>query len=718
MSRGIASLSRWLAALVTAVSVPCILAPTSAAAAGVSVQVAAVTQTVTNAPASQTPATAGCASGTVLVGGGIRVFHAAGDQIVTPTVYEPTNGLVVKGSLPTDASGTSVPNADPASWTAFGGFAGQSEAADDVTAFAMCSAGGPNHTQVVTVTVNGPTAAATVAKVTASCPAGTRLVGGGGQTLPASSASLKTIGSYPSDTSGSTATATDPDSWTAVGESGGAANVSNTTTAFAVCSTDATLHTQVVRADVIDHPAGAGNANPGQDPVATATATCPFGSTLLDGGALADGNAPGPDGGPPQQGVHMRGSYPSTAAAAAVADGTPAPTSWSSIVQSGGQATPGTDTHAFALCSRAPAGGAILATGYNGYGQFCNGTTTSGSTAAGAVSPLDAGVMAVAAGAVHSMALKSDGTVSTCGRNNFGQLGNGTTTDSSTPVAVTLPGTALATAIAADEYHSLALTSSGAVYAWGHNAFGQLGNGTTTDSSTPVAVAVPGTVTQIAAGWSFNLALTSTGAVYAWGYNGDGELGTTSADTCATFYACAKTPVAVSLGGATVKAIAAGWNHSLAIRSDGTVLAWGLNNYGQLGLGDTTNRSVPTPSIGGAAAKAVACGGAHSLAIRSDSAGIAWGLNSRGQLGDGTTTNRSSPVSPPALSNLTAIAAGAFHSLAIQLGGAPLAWGYNANGQLGDGTTTNRLSPVTPLAPASANVTGIAGGWAHTLFVK
>jgi alpha-tubulin suppressor-like RCC1 family protein len=177
--------------------------------------------------------------------------------------------------------------------------------------------------------------------------------------------------------------------------------------------------------------------------------------------------------------------------------------------------------------------------------------------------------------------------------------------------------------------------------------------------------------------------------------------------------------VAVSLAGATVKAIAAGWNHSLAIRSDDTVLAWGLNDFGQLGDGTTTNRPVPTPAIGGLAVKAIACGGGHSLAIRkSDSTGLAWGLNDRGQLGDGTTTNRSSPVSPAALSNLTAIAGGGFHSLALQAGGAPLAWGYNPNGQLGDGTTTNRLSPVTPLAPAAANVTGIAGGRAHSLFVK
>ena len=191
--------------------------------------------------------------------------------------------------------------------------------------------------------------------------------------------------------------------------------------------------------------------------------------------------------------------------------------------------------------AQAASTGGVLGTGYNGYGQLCNGTTTGGPTASGAVSPLDAGVTATAAGAVHSLALTTGGAIFACGNNLFGQLGNGTTTNSSTPVAVILPGGASAAAIAADEFHSLALTSGGAVYAWGHNAFGQLGNGTTTDSSTPVAVAVPGTVTRIAAGWAFNLALTSTGAVYAWGFNGDGELGTTSTDTCATYYSCSKT---------------------------------------------------------------------------------------------------------------------------------------------------------------------------------
>ena len=367
--------------------------------------------------------------------------------------------------------------------------------------------------------------------------------------------------------------------------------------------------------------------------------------------------------------------------------------------------------------------GQMFGTGYNGYGQLCNSSMTGGSTAAGTVSPLDASVTvtAMAAGAVHTLALTSAGTIYACGRNNFGQLGNGTTTDSSTPVAVTLPGGATATAVAANEFHSLALTSGGAVFAWGHNAFGQLGNGTTTDSPTPVAVAVPGTVTQIAAGWAFDLALTSTGAVYAWGYDGDGELGATSADSCgAGAYPCSKSPLAVSLGGVTVTAIAAGWDHSLAIKgADRMLLAWGLNNYGQLGVGDTTNRLTPASTIDGLAVKAIACGGAHSLAILTSNGVMAWGLNNHGQLGQGTTGGILTIATPVAPSTpFTNIAAGAFYSLAIQQGGAPLAWGANASGQLGDGTTAERNLPVAPVAPADSAVFGIAAGLAHSLFLK
>ena len=178
----------------------------------------------------------------------------------------------------------------------------------------MCASGGgaPAHTQIVVTSVNGPGTAASTANAVATCPSGTRLVGGGALTAPASQASNKPTGSYPSDAAGDREGVTDnPDSWAAVGGGGRPERLSSSTTALAVCSTDPSLQTTIVRASDIDHPAGPGNGNPGSDAIATVTATCTAGTTLLDGGALTTGDAAGDDGGNVQQGVHLRGSYPS-----------------------------------------------------------------------------------------------------------------------------------------------------------------------------------------------------------------------------------------------------------------------------------------------------------------------------------------------------------------------------------------------------------------------
>jgi len=329
-----------------------VAAPAPARAQLLAIEVESATGPVTAMQASETPVSASCPAGQALVGGGIRAFYAG--PPLDPGDYRPINGLVMRGTTPTVGAAPVADGATgPSEWTAFGGFAGQFETDDSATAFAMCAgAGGPRHASVVVRSINAPTVPATTAAVTATCPAGTRLVGGGARMTPASSPSAKPVGSYPSDASGSLEQVSDPDAWTAVGQSGGQANVANVTTAFALCSTDASLHTSVVRADVIDHPAGPGNANPGSDPIATATATCPLGTRLLGGGELAIGSAGGDDRGVPQQGVHARGSYPSDLAGAPAADGATAPTSWTAIVQSGGTPTPGTDTFAFALCAQ------------------------------------------------------------------------------------------------------------------------------------------------------------------------------------------------------------------------------------------------------------------------------------------------------------------------------------------------------------------------------
>ncbi len=316
------------------------------------IAVSAATGPVTAAQASETPVSVSCPAGQVLVGGGIHAFYSG--PPLGPGEYRPINGLVMRGTTPSAASAPVADGAtDPSEWTAFGGFAGQFETDDSATAFAMCSnADGPQHTVVASRSINAPTIPSTTAAVTATCPPSTRLVGGGARMTPASSPSAKPVGSYPSDATGSLTPVSDPDSWTAVGESGGQPNIANVTTAFALCSTDPSLHTTVVRADNIDHPAGPGNSNPGSDPIATATATCPFDTALLGGGELAIGSAAGDDRGNLQQGVHVRGSYPSSAAGVPLTDGATAPSSWTAIIQSGGTPTPGTDTFAFALCAQ------------------------------------------------------------------------------------------------------------------------------------------------------------------------------------------------------------------------------------------------------------------------------------------------------------------------------------------------------------------------------
>src|SRR5450759_2324717 len=296
------------------------------------------------------------------------------------------------------------------------------------------------------------------------------------------------------------------------------------------------------------------------------------------------------------------------------------------------------------------------------------------------------------------------------GDNGFGQLGNGTTTNSSTPIAVSLPGGTTVTAIGGGGYHSLALTPSGQMLAWGSNFNGQLGNGTTADSSIPVAVSLPSgtTVTAIAGGGQHSLALTSAGQVLAWGYNSDGELGNGTTGTSGCF--CITTPVAVSLpSGTTVTAIAGGGSHSLALTSNGQVLAWGDNYYGELGNGTTTNSSTPVavslPS--GTSVTAIAGGSLHSLALTSTGQVLAWGRNLEGELGNGTTTTTgcwciSYPVVVSAIRAAVAISGGGYHSLAIQLPSVAV-FPAMANGAYG-GYVTAATIQNTGSAPASIRI--------------
>ncbi len=148
-----------------------------------------------------------------------------------------------------------------------------------------------------------------------------------------------------------------------------------------------------------------------------------------------------------------------------------------------------------------------------------------------------------------------------------------------------------------------------------------------------------------------------------------------------------------SLSGIT--SVTGGGIHSLALKSDGTVWAWGSNSSGQLGNGTTTSSLIPIMVNSLTGVVSIAAGGVSSIALKGDGTLLSWGYNPNGELGDGTTTNRNVPVPVNVVTGISSIATGADHSLAIKSDGSYWSWGLNAYGQLGDGTNTNRLSPVT-----------------------
>lgn len=373
------------------------------------------------------------------------------------------------------------------------------------------------------------------------------------------------------------------------------------------------------------------------------------------------------------------------------------------------------------------------------------------------------GVTSLVAGGAHTLAMREDGTVVGWGMNGWGELGIGVNADRGTPVPVCAVGatdcavdplTDVAT-IATGENHTLALLTDGTLLSWGSNEHGQLGHFKTGYATSPMPVCAVGAtdcavdpltgVAAIAAGQRHSVAVLTDGTVLAWGDNAFGQLGDgtrTDQDTPAPVCAvgatdCAATPLndvtTLSVGGA----------HNLARRADGTVVSWGSNLTGQLGSGDTSDRTTPAPVCALGATDCVAdpltdvtqlaAGGTvrsqyglwgTSLALTTDGTMLGWGHNGYGQVGDNDTTDRYSPVRVCAvgatdcgtdpLTGVTAIAAGGLHNQALLSDGQVLAWGENESGQLGDYSTTNRGTPVPVCAStATANcaadpLTGVA----------
>lgn len=348
--------------------------------------------------------------------------------------------------------------------------------------------------------------------------------------------------------------------------------------------------------------------------------------------------------------------------------------------------------------------------GYNEYGQLGNGTTIDSAAPVGVAGITSA--VTVSSGHHHTCALLADGTVRCWGRNEFGELGDGSacwTPPCGTPLPVTVIEISNAVAVSAGAYHTCALLADGEVRCWGFNEFGQLGDGTFTNSSTPVAVTGAAGAVTVASGGYHTCALRPEGSVQCWGRNEFGELGDGSIET-------SPTPVFVS-GLTDAAAVSPGGYHTCALIADGTARCWGFNNFGQLGDGSSltypftddflhtsqlffstlppgSHSRTPVPVRDISSAAAIAAGGFHTCASLADGSTSCWGQNEYGQLGDGTNSNSSTPRAVFGLAPGGAVSTAAWHTCALQADTSVWCWGRNAVGQVGDGTQVDASAPV------------------------
>lgn len=352
--------------------------------------------------------------------------------------------------------------------------------------------------------------------------------------------------------------------------------------------------------------------------------------------------------------------------------------------------------NAFALAVKSD--GTVWVWGDNVYGELGDGTNLA--TSIPVTNPALSNAAAIAAGYTFGAALNSDGSVSAWGDNSLGQSGNGTTfAKQSAPAAVS--GLAKMTAIAAGMTHALALGSDHTIWSWGDNATGQLGRATTNGGINGANVGlVAGQITDfvdgaaIAAGDQYSLALRSDGTVWIWGADLTGQTGCVPLMT-----SCSVDPMVPRqvVGLSNIVQIAAGIDFALALRNDGTVFSFGSDSNGQLGNGfvlslSTQNAAAAVKELPPMAA--IVAGGRHAIALQSNGAVWAWGWNNLGQLGNGNTNDNGVPAAIGITTAATGIGAGYATSYATLQGGPLIAWGDNSYAELGDGSYIMRGKPV------------------------
>jgi len=395
--------------------------------------------------------------------------------------------------------------------------------------------------------------------------------------------------------------------------------------------------------------------------------------------------------------------------------------------------------------------GTLRSWGDNGYGALGDGSTLNKRTPVEVVGLT--GVVDVAVGEYHSLALTEEGTVYAWGSNSDGELGQiASVTASSIPILV--PGLSGIVAIAAGTQHSVALKADGTLMVWGDNSGRQLGNGIGPDSFTPIAVqelpAGPA-ILSVDTSWNNTSVLLDDGSIWIWpnraGFFSNDVSGTNSPDpdgypsqvdqttglTNAVAMALGSSvatalnadgsvyqwgSIAISNGSSTTQtlpveisgfpvglniiSLSTGDKHAAALLENGALRTWGKNTYGQLGTGSPNAETTPMSPVSLFGVTAVDTRSQHALAALENGTVMSWGYNSYGQLGDGTLDNSYYPVTANNINNAVSVVTGWHHSLALLSDGGIMAWGENNDGQLGDGSTRDRRNPTRIL-----NITGV-----------
>jgi rubredoxin len=346
--------------------------------------------------------------------------------------------------------------------------------------------------------------------------------------------------------------------------------------------------------------------------------------------------------------------------------------------------------------------------GYNGWGQLGDSTLANKSSP---VQTIAGGTnwKQVACGNSHTAAIKTDGTLWSWGIGNNGALAETSRTNKSSPIQTDIGGTNWKQ-VACGYNVSVTIKTDGTLWTWGYNNYGQLGNSTTVSKSSPVQTIAGGNNwKQVACGYFHTTAIKTDGTLWTWGNDSYGQLGDSTISHRSS-------PIQTIAGGTNWKQVACGGYHTAAIKTDGTLWTWGYNFSGLLGDSTSDSKSSPVQTIaGGTNWKQLSCGSFYIAAIKTDGTLWSWGNNTNGQLGNSTL---GIPISSPVQTiaggtNWKQVAAGYSHTTAIKTDGTLWTWGNNNNGQLGDSTISHRSSPIQTIA-GGTNWKQVAGGGIHT----